>query len=86
MPRYTTFILGFTTNQPLPRGLSDEERMGWIDQYLVTARRAGRWKPESVRRLAVKLGIVRGLKAEAVSLDASGKGRHIVKPIEVNLD
>ena len=46
----------------------------------VTGSRAGRWSPAALARLAARAGVVL-LKAEAVSCDGSGKGRHTTRAI-----
>jgi hypothetical protein len=93
--RFTTFISGYNTaEQPVDDGapalseLTPEqqlERVERVEQFselhFVQVRGAGVWKPESIRRLAERRGIVRGLRAEAVSFDTSGKGRHVRREI-----
>lgn len=93
--RFTTFISGYdTTEPPVASGapalseLTPEQQAARVEQvrafselHFIQVRGAGIWKPESIRRLAARRGIVRGLRAEAVSFDSSGKGRHVRREI-----
>ena len=91
--RFTTFVRGFNTTEENPHryaGLSGAEfaaafeaSEAWMAAHYIQIKHAGTCKPETVRKLAAKRGIVRGLKAEAVSFDQSGKGRHAVRNIEL---
>lgn len=93
--RFTTFISGYdTAKTPVAAGapalsdLSPEQQAARVEQvrafgelHFIQLRGAGIWKPESSRRLAARRGIVYGLRAEAVSFDSSGKGRHVRREI-----
>lgn len=91
--RFKTFISGFNTNEvraPLTAGMTPEQQLqftidgeAFMRAHYIQTTRAGQLKPETVRKIAAKLGIVRGLKAEAVSFDGSGKGRHACREIAV---
>ena len=89
--KFTTFISGFNTTEaraPLTAGMTPEQQLqftidseAFMKAHFIQTKRAGQLKPETVRKIAAKMGIVRGLSAEAVSFDGSGKGRHARRPI-----
>ncbi len=91
--KFTTFISGFNTCEvqaPLAAGMTPEQQLqvtidseAFMKAHFVQTRRAGQLKPETVRKIAAQMGIVRGLRAEAVSFDGSGKGRHAKRIIAV---
>ena len=89
--RYTTFVSGFNTDEANPHHYAHlhgdafaavfEASEAWMKEHYIQIKHTGVCKPETVRKLAAQRGIVRGLKAEAVSFDQSGKGRHNIKTI-----
>lgn len=53
----------------------------WLNDHFIQINRPGKWSIAAIERLASRYGIISGLKAEAVSFDESGGGRHIRKSI-----
>ena len=91
---YTTSICGFNTVEVNPHlhymhlhgqafAVALEAYELWMKEHYIRIKHTGVCKPETVRKLAAQRGIVRALRAEAVSFDQSGKGRHIVRKIEI---
>ena len=85
--RYTTFITGYNTTAQRPTvglaTLTTEEQFQytreleqWSRDHLVQFMHTGKCSVEAIERMAKRKGIVAGLRAEAVSFDQSGKGRH----------
>lgn len=89
--KYSTLVSGFNTNEQIISaftGQTPEEQMQlladsekFMNKHYIQVRRPGVLKPATIAKLAAKLGIVRGLKAEAASWDQSGKGRHDYKKL-----
>jgi hypothetical protein len=92
MSKCTTFISGYKTEvifakpdfskmTPEEQFQNDLERKAFMDAHFVQFKHTGICSTESIQRMAARKGIVRGLAAEAVSFDQSGKSRHITKKI-----
>jgi hypothetical protein len=88
--KYTTLVCGYTADPALaPKHpnratcISDADyaeqaraAQAWSDAHYKSTRRAGRCSAETCKKMAAKIGITHGAKAEAASFDSSGKGRH----------
>lgn len=83
--RYTTFVSGYNTAESMTdvERLDDAKRAEWMNAHFRQIKRTGICKPETVFKMAAKMGIVHKLSAEAVSFDQSGKGRHDKKIIDL---
>jgi len=71
---YKTFISGFKTKESMYSLKIDSS--DFVAKYFAQTCRSGKLKPETIRKIGDKLGIVRDLSAEAISFDNSGHGRN----------
>ena len=76
--RFTTFISGFNTKK-----VDDIDPQAFMKAHYVKTCRPGKLRPETVCKIAAKMGIVQDLSAEAISFDHSGEGREITVAIAV---
>lgn len=76
--KYTTHVNGYNTLDRPPTGPeADQATRSFTAAHFVQFRIAGRAKEATVRKRAAAKGIVRNLRATAVSHGSSGKGRQV---------